>query len=166
MKILDLSLNWISNDNLTISDGAATIIYQIAILNERLCEMVIIKLIKDLQKEIISSNSTIQMRYLGLISSIHSLGHEVYSRICIQYGGTDALMKACEVQDLLVQVYSYSYYFVILLNYSTLLPFLLLPLLLLLDDCFRVYSKYNVNKYWNRLFINIISFKFKHNFSF
>lgn len=44
------------------------------------------------------------MRYLGIISNIHSSGNEKYSTICIKCGATDAIMKTCEIPDILVQV--------------------------------------------------------------
>lgn len=132
-----------------ISDGGSTILYNIAIINESYCEKVVEEIIKQIQKEEISADTTIQMRYLGIISNIHSSGDERYSTICIKHGATDAIMKACEIPDILVQVILFIYYFI----------HIILFILIIIDDYFRIHTKYNVNKYWNRLFNYIISFK-------
>lgn len=87
-----------------ISDGGSNIVNRIAILNEELCGKVVEELNKEMKKEEVSSDTTTQMRYLGIISHIHSFGDERYSTICVRLGATDAILRACEIQDILVQV--------------------------------------------------------------
>jgi hypothetical protein len=102
-ELLYSGLQWISRENLTLANGASQLLHHLAILKDDYCEQVVVGIMSQcLVTE--GLDETIKMRYLGIISEIMTTGNELLFAICLRQGATDAILKACEMSDVLAQV--------------------------------------------------------------
>jgi hypothetical protein len=102
-ELLHSCLQWISHENLTLSNSASQLLHHLALLTEDYCEQVVVGIMsRCLASEAL--DATIKMRYLGILSEIMGTGNEPLFAICLRHGATDAILKACEISDILAQV--------------------------------------------------------------
>lgn len=94
-------VQWTSHDNIALSNSSSSILSKLAILNLKSCDEVIEGIMEYLHQPL---DTTVRMRYLGIVSEIMATGKEEWFAICLRRGATDEVLKACEIPDILAQV--------------------------------------------------------------
>jgi hypothetical protein len=92
-ELIHSCLQWTSHENISLSNGASQFISNLALLNVEYCDQVVQGIMsQNLDNQLL--DTTIKMRYLGMISEILATGKEEWFASCLRYGATDAILKA------------------------------------------------------------------------
>jgi hypothetical protein len=108
-ELVHSCLQWTSHDDISVSSGASQFISNLALLKVEYCDQVVQGILshQNLDSELL--DTTIKMRYLGIISEILATGKEEWFASCLRHGATDAILKACELSDILAQMVALEY---------------------------------------------------------
>ena len=102
-ELVHSCLQWAAHENISLSHGASLFISSLALLKVEYCVQVVQGIMsQNLDNQLL--DTTIKMRYLGMIAEILATGKEEWFASCLRHGATDAILKACELPDILAQV--------------------------------------------------------------